>query len=454
MKVLFYTLGFPPYRTGGLTKYAFDLSKGLSNLGHEVYMLWPGEINPFKKFKINTKKQTDAGIFSCEIINPLPVALDEGIRDVSLFTNSCDLEVCIQFLEKVKPEVFHIHTLMGLHKEWIIAAKKLGIRIIYTTHDYYGLCPKVTMYRNGHICSTVDDCSECTKCNETALSLKKIIILQSPLYRKIKDLCIIKWLRKVHRNNYFSEIENEQAKSEKICEDRKEEYIVLQKYYKWILENVDFIHYNSTIAQNIFEKCLKSPKGRMISISNESVRDMRVKRSYNTCSKLKLTYLGPLKSYKGFQFLVSVLDELWTQGHAGFELNIYTGANVDRRYINYKKNRYSSEDLETIFENTDILLVPSQWYETFGLTTSEALSYAVPVIVSDTVGAKDLVRNDYGWILKRNKADWLLLIKEILYSRDLLTEKNDRICSSDELEKYMNYKNHLLEILDLYVERI
>ena len=78
-----------------------------------------------------------------------------------------------------------------------------------------------------------------------------------------------------------------------------------------------------------------------------------------------------------------------------------------------------------------------------GLTTIEALSYAVPVMISDTVGAKDLVRYDYGWILKRNKDEWCLLIKEILYNRDLITDKNERIYNSDELGKYMNYKNHL-----------
>lgn len=454
MKILFYTLGFPPYRSGGLTKYTFDLSNGLSKLGHEIYMLWPGEINKFKKFGINVKKEINTGIFNCEIINPLPVALDEGIRDILPFMKPCDLEVCICFLEKVKPEVFHIHTLMGLHKEWIIAAKKLGIKIIYTTHDYYGLCPKVTLYRNGHICSALYDCSECTICNETALSIEKIMLLQSPLYRRIKNFCVVKWLRKIHRNNYFLETENEQSNLEKKSDDRKEEYVVIQKYYKWILESVDFIHYNSTITRSVFEKCLQSPKGRVISISNESVRDMRVRKDYNTCSKLKLTYLGPLKSYKGFPFIVNVLDELWNQGHTGFELNIYTGTSTKRPYINYKKNGYKIEDLDAIFASTDILLVPSQWYETFGLTTIEALSYAVPVIISDTVGAQDVVRYDYGWILKRNKDEWRLLIKEILYNRDLILDKNERIYNSDELGKYLNYKNHLLEIQSVYEERI
>lgn len=33
---------------------------------------------------------------------------------------------------------------MGLHCEFVDAAKELGIKTIFTSHDYFGLCPKVT----------------------------------------------------------------------------------------------------------------------------------------------------------------------------------------------------------------------------------------------------------------------------------------------------------------------
>jgi len=39
----------------------------------------------------------------------------------------------------------------------------------------------------------------------------------------------------------------------------------------------------------------------------------------------------------------------------------------------------------------DVLVVPSEWEETFGFTVLEALSYGIPVIVSNKVGAKDLI---------------------------------------------------------------
>ena len=44
MKILHYSLGFPPYRRGGLTKYCIDLMVTKRKLGHDVAMLWPGDM--------------------------------------------------------------------------------------------------------------------------------------------------------------------------------------------------------------------------------------------------------------------------------------------------------------------------------------------------------------------------------------------------------------------------
>ena len=77
------------------------------------------------------------------------------------------------FLKKKNINIIHIHTLMGLPKEFISAAKNLGIKVIYTSHDYFGLCPKLGFIYNGQICNN-DNYEKCIACNETSLSLNKI----------------------------------------------------------------------------------------------------------------------------------------------------------------------------------------------------------------------------------------------------------------------------------------
>ena len=48
MKILEYTLGLPPFRRGGLPRYSTDLSEELAK-ENRVYLMYPGQINPYSK---------------------------------------------------------------------------------------------------------------------------------------------------------------------------------------------------------------------------------------------------------------------------------------------------------------------------------------------------------------------------------------------------------------------
>ena len=65
MRILHYALGFPPYRSGGLTKWCVDLMIQQAKEGHCVAMLWPGQMGMLNK-KIAIKKQqiTKPGTYS------------------------------------------------------------------------------------------------------------------------------------------------------------------------------------------------------------------------------------------------------------------------------------------------------------------------------------------------------------------------------------------------------
>lgn len=391
MKILHYALGFPPYRTGGLTKYCMDLMLTQVELGHEVALLWPGQIAIVKKQTEINKGKNWNEIESFEIINPLPVPLDEGILDVDAYTKKIDETVYFEFLQNYAPDAIHIHTLMGLHKEFIHAANGLGIRTVFTTHDYFGLCPKVTLFHNGKSCDDDHGCVDCVGCNQSALSLKKITVLQSPIYRKLKNTNVVKLLRSRHRKNFFEEAETEIGTNEGNT-NVAQNYEKLRKYYISMLKMVDFIHFNSSVTERIYNRYFHPKNSAVISITHRDIKDHRKRKNFDY-DALRITYLGPAKPFKGFQFLIGALDDLWREVPGKFELHIYTNTSVEREYITHKQEGYPYSQLEEIFDNTDLLIVPSQWYETFGFTVLEALSYGVPVMVSDKVGAKDIVYN-------------------------------------------------------------
>lgn len=306
MKILHYSLGFPPYRSGGLTKFCMDIMQEEKRIGHDVSMLWPGEIKLIRKDVLIKGRGQQQGIQSWEIINPLPVSYDEGIVDIEAFTAPCDKAVFVKFLKVAAPDVIHIHTFMGLHSEFVEAAKELGIKTVFSVHDFFAVCPKVTMYRNDAVCVHADNCGDCPQCNLTALSMKKIKILQSPLYRELKDSYVSKKLRKRHRDQYLSGNAEKEVKSTVGAHRSAEDYKSLRAYYGRMISSVDMVHYNSSVTKSVFERFFIPSDSRVISISHADIKDNRKTKNFGKrlrnelCNELRLTYLGPAGGAKGF----------------------------------------------------------------------------------------------------------------------------------------------------------
>lgn len=448
MKILHYSLGFPPYRSGGLTKFCIDLMAYQVKEGHNVGMLWPGRIQIFnKKTKVwdcGEVYQKGQKIQSFEIINPLPVPFDEGIADFSAFTIKGEKSGYIEFLKKFKPDVIHIHTLMGIHKSFFEVAKEQNIRMVFSTHDFYPICPKVTLFRKGEVCNSIQTCLECGACNSTALSLKKIQILQSPLYRKLKDSFMVKKLRKKHRNTYLSESKvKKETEEEAVGTD--DDYKKIRRYYYSILKLMDVIHYNSNITKMVYEKVFNLPNNKVLNITHMDVEDNKRKKQF-TNDKIQIRYLGAPSGAKGFFILKEALDQLWKENQK-FYLHIHFEPEDISPYM-IVHDRYNYKDLETIFDDTDILIAPSIWYETFGFTVLEALSYGVPVIISGTVGAKDILAKGAGIVIENITSEKILDVIQNLTMqnlKDMNNEilKNQKIMQIEDMSKQIeeNYYN-------------
>ena len=391
MIILHYSLGFPPYRTGGLTTFCIDLMREQVRKGHKVGLLWPGEIKLFNHRIGIRKGKTVDGIKNYEVVNPLPVPFDEGIKDFRDFCQNGDKQIYDRFLDEIKPDVIHIHTLMGLHKSLLIVAKEKGIRLVFTTHDFFPICPKVTMFRKGKICDSVESCEKCGVCNNTALNLKRIFILQTPVYRKFKDSNIVKKLRKQHRDAYLSG-----NSDDGIEVGISKDYLRLRNYYFSMIKLMDVIHYNSTITRDIYEKIYGNLNCKIISITHANIIDHKKKRRYDS-NCLRIRFLGSQSAAKGYYILKEALDNLWIK-RKDFVLDIHFTPSDTSEYMRCHE-RYTYKDLEDIFDNTDVLICPSIWYETFGYTVLESLSYGVPVIISNTVGAKDIIKIGAGIVI-------------------------------------------------------
>lgn len=381
MKILHYTIGFAPERTGGLVGYATDLMIEQKRQNFEVFALYPSsQLFFWKKPRIEEKSER-FGIKTFGLVNSLPLALFGGIATPSDFMMKSDKKIFLDFLRKLKPEVIHIHSLIGLHKEFLEAAKNLNIQIIYSTHDYYGLAPTPNFYYNGISFDGNNTNLTWNIMSIDALSTKKLRIFQMTFYPIIRKL--MKQLKKNPKHKTSQEIET-------ILE--KTNYNKLKKYYVEIFELVDKFHFNSSLAESIYKNNLPfEPKGEILNITTAKIKNQNIKR-YERGKKI-VAYIGPDEEYKGYFDFLEFAQKL---DRKKYQINTY-GHSANRFAPDFvvQRGRFSQNELDKIYSEIDYLIIPSRWKETFGLVTLEAISYGVNVFVSENVGSKDLVDSNH-----------------------------------------------------------
>lgn len=113
MNILHYSLGFPPFRRGGMTQYCLDLMIEQAKVGHQVGLLWPGRLYDLTpKSKVNQKQkyklQNDLYCTSYELLNPLPIPLMDGIQNPAMYLVKKEKKVYTEFFQKHTFQVFHI----------------------------------------------------------------------------------------------------------------------------------------------------------------------------------------------------------------------------------------------------------------------------------------------------------------------------------------------------------
>lgn len=473
MKILHYSLGQPPYRSGGLTKYATDLMLEQKRMGHEVYNIYPGRIG-LRNNQIKLKKdKSNEGVEIYEIVNPNYVPLLNGVVNPEDYFIQSDINEFKKFINELAPDIVHIHTLMGLKYEILQYVNQKNIKLIYTTHDYFGICPKVNLFDIFNTdCSEGFDFNTCVKCNSTGLSKNKIIILQSLFYREFKKLKIFHFFRDLLKEKFVKssfdsgnkrEIQsvscdtkvnkaknmniNKTLKNSKIYFDKsiKKKYIELQKYYFKLFSEITYFHFNSKISMNVFEKHIKCD-GEVIPIYHSSIVDNRHKKNFNS-DTLNISYIGNKSPIKGLNQLKEAVDKLISE-NKNFKLHMY-GDNFkfeNSRIVNHGKYNYNM--MKSIMDNSDVLVMPSIWKETFGFVALEALSFGVPIIISQNAGINDIVENMKNAIVYDGTVEGLYkTIKLVIEDRNILKSINEEILKMDYFKGFTNHTN---DIINLY----
>lgn len=227
-----------------------------------------------------------------------------------------------------------------------------------------------------------------------------------------------------------------------------EKFTKLLTGYRRMFRMVNCFHFNSSISRDVYLQYISPACSEVIPITHKGIADRREERVFDS-PVLRLGFIGGVSSYKGFPDLKQVLIELYDEGKKLWRLDVFgngTGTDAECASIKYK-GKFAPDELPKVYSEMDLLVVPSLWAETFSLITLEAISFGVPVLVSGTVGARDVVAGYAPDFVFKNRSDLKRKLIEVMDCRDLLRQYNRRIM---ELPWQYSLDTHAEEVEKLY----
>lgn len=228
------------------------------------------------------------------------------------------------------------------------------------------------------------------------------------------------------------------------------DYQKLLNYYKECLGLVDCFHFNSETAGDVYKQNLPSCLGKVVSITHDGIKDNRRHKNFKH-KVLQVGFIGNSTPYKGLPLLISVLESL--DKSDSWDLSVWGGCVGKHPSLPvYYRGKFNASTIAKVYNSMDVLVVPSIWKETFSLVTLEALSYGVPVIVSDNVGAQDIVKEYNPRFMYQSTEELKKILLEILEDRMLLQDFNQRIL--DQPWKH-GMEEHAKEVIEkIYKSKI
>lgn len=329
------------YSRGGCENYMLFLGEQLKKLGHEIEYF--GMFDEKNTVGNSAGKYTQNMDFHssgfARFLYPFKIVYSfEARRKI------------IQVIDKFKPDVIHMNNInFQLTPSVIYGAKKRGIPIVQTVHDYQMICPNHLLYdfNNNEICE------KCTK---------------GSYLHCIKNKCI-------HGSRVKSIIGAIEAALYSVLKPyNKVDLFICPSYFleKKLLTSKEFYQGKTKTIHNFIDKNKFAYKDE----SNESY----------------IAFAGRLSKEKGIELLSQVAKQL-----PNYTFKV-AGSGPDAEILNNIENIQtlgflSGEPLVNFVRKAKVLLIPSIWYENCPLSILEAQCMGVPVVTINTGGMAELVQD-------------------------------------------------------------
>jgi glycosyltransferase involved in cell wall biosynthesis len=369
MKLLYVVHQFYPEFSSGTEKFVFNVSSAMQKDGHAVHVV------TYTFQEQLGKKQGDLLVREYSY-RGIPVTAVRSVKlpmNINTAWNSGALATFAQqLLNEQKPDLLHIAHPMRLGG-FAGEAERMGIPYVVTLTDFWTICPKITLQTSsGDLCAGPKGGEECSRwCPELDPQ-----IVRSRLHQAVHMLI-------------------------------KAKTVLVPSSFVASLIRTEF----PELKVKVIPHGLPRP------------HSMRFVNAYRRGDKLVFAYAGGLALHKGVHVLLAAFRKV--KGAA--ELRIYGSQFQQQNYFNLLQEiadrdsrirfcgGYSDDQLDTIFQELDVLVLPSLCYETYSFSVHEALSRGVPVIASRLGIIEEVVQDGiFGFVVRPGDIDELARTMEKL----------------------------------------
>ncbi len=338
LRVLVVNIFFAPTTFGGATIIAEEMAKRLNARGDtEVFVL--------------TSRQDDSPPYTLRryTVEGMPV-LGVRLPKEDLIADFDNPEMGTLFadvLRGVQPDVVHFHSLQMLSVSLLRACTEAGVPYVVTVHDAWWLCARQFMVRG-------DD----TYCFQTRIDLN------------VCEACLPAFSHLRQRMQIMMQALSGAARVISPSEAHRQLYLA-----------------NGFAPDRVL-------------VNHNGIRmPARPRTRRRIDGVVRFGYVGGAYALKGFEVIRAAFARITV---ANYELVFVDSMlKLGRHSINTAgwqltgKLRivppYTHDELDEFFDGVDVLLFPSQWKESFGLTVCEALARDVWVIASAGSGAAEFI---------------------------------------------------------------
>ncbi|MCD9557547.1 glycosyltransferase [Photobacterium carnosum] len=382
-KLLSFNVFYKPRSFGGATIVAEEINELLEKYNdYDVFVITTisprSYVNPYKVIRYELNGVT---VFAIAI----------PPEEMDAYHNPKLLSVVNNIIELVTPDLAHIHCIQGLGIGVIDACIDNNVDYIITLHDAWWICPRQFMITSkGKYCNQyILDENKCKKCIGDNFEYTK---RQYELSKRLKKAKLL-----LAPSQFFADLHNVNEVSDKkvIC-NKNGINLPLKMVSKSISNKIRFGYVGG-----------------------------------NTPIKGIHLILEAFKNIKDNDVELIIVDNLINLGSRSFSECMVS--DIPNCKI---VPAYNQDSIDEFFSEIDVLLFPTQWKESFGLTVREAISRNVWVIATDAGGVvEDIVIDGNGYVIPFDSDSKMLLY----YVNRYISKHREILKNSDKVDLPKDY---------------